>query len=195
MMTTIRRFYNKYRNNLELNKNLMLSGTAAFFVSAAVTELYSKYNNNDFWISIVSILTGFSISVPLFAFLFYMDDKRSRKDKSFQNLIIKKLGALYSISNIVNVLARFVIIFELLKLEVQPYEASMLSSLCASGLSYFITNLASKAFKGFRSRNKINTMARICSSSFSLERLRFCHTVGIDIIATNPWTVATTLGN
>jgi len=109
-MSTIRRFYNKYRNNLELNKNLMLSGTAAFFVSAAVTELYSKYNNSDFWISIVSILTGFSISVPLFAFLFYMDDKRSRKDKSFQNLIIKKLVALYSISNIVNVLARFVII-------------------------------------------------------------------------------------
>ena len=137
MMTTIRRFYNKYRNNLELNKNLMLSGTAAFFVSAAVTELYSKYNNNDFWISIVSILTGFSISVPLFAFLFYMDDKRSRKDKSFQNLIIKKL--------------------ELLKLEVAPYEASMLSSLCASGLSYFITNLASKAFKGFRSKEQNNT--------------------------------------
>ena len=157
MMSTIRRFYNKYRNNLELNKNLMLSGTAAFFVSAAVTELYSKYNNSDFWISIVSILTGFSISVPLFAFLFYMDDKRSRKDKSFQNLIIKKLVALYSISNIVNVLARFVIIYELLKLEVQPYEASMLSSLCASGLSYFITNLASKAFKGFRSKEQNNT--------------------------------------
>jgi hypothetical protein len=40
-MTTIRRFYNKYRTFLELNKNLMFSGTAAFFVSAAVTELYS----------------------------------------------------------------------------------------------------------------------------------------------------------
>jgi len=53
MMTTIKRFYNKYRNNLELNKNLMLTGTAAFFVGTAVTELYSKYNNNDFWISIV----------------------------------------------------------------------------------------------------------------------------------------------
>ena len=72
-------------------------------------------------------------------------------------MIIKKLVALYSISNIVNVLARFVIIYELLKLEVQPYEASMLSSLCASGLSYFITNLASKAFKGFRSKEQNNT--------------------------------------
>ena len=92
----------------------------------------------------VSILTGFSFSVPLFAFLFYMDDKRSRKDKSFQNLIIKKL--------------------ELLKLEVAPYEASMLSSLCASGLSYFITNLASKALKDSGQRNKITrTMTRISS--------------------------------
>jgi hypothetical protein len=83
----------------------MLSGTAAFFVSAAVTELYSKYNNNDFWISIFSILTGFSISVPLFAFLFYLDNKRSRKDKTAHS--------------IVNVVARFGIIYELLKLAVR----------------------------------------------------------------------------
>jgi hypothetical protein len=83
-----------------------------------------------------------------------MDNKRSRKDKTFQSLIIKKLVALYSISNILNVVARFIIIYELLKLEIEPYEASMLSSLCASGLSYFITNLASKAFKGFRSKQQ-----------------------------------------
>jgi hypothetical protein len=48
MMASLRKFYTKYRNILELNKNLIFSGTAAFFVSAAVTELYSKYNNNDF---------------------------------------------------------------------------------------------------------------------------------------------------
>jgi O-antigen/teichoic acid export membrane protein len=99
MMTIIRRFCNKYRNFLEFNKNLILSGTVAFFVSAAITQLYSKYDNNDFWISTVSILTGFSISIPLFAFLFYTDNKHSRKDKSFRTVIIKKLVALYSISN------------------------------------------------------------------------------------------------
>jgi len=153
-MTIIRRFYNKYRNFLEFNKNLIISGTVAFFVSAAITQLYSNYNNSDFWISIVSILTGFSISIPLFAFLFYMDNKHSRKDKkSFRTVIIKKIVALalYSISNLVNVVVRFIIIYELLKLEVEPYEASMLSSLCASGLSYFVTNLASKFFKLFKS--------------------------------------------
>ena len=152
MMTIIRRFYNKYRNFLEFNKNLIISGTVAFFVSAAITQLYSNYNDSDFWISIVSILTGFSISIPLFAFLFYMDNKHSRKDKkSFRTVIIKKIVALYSISNLVNVVVRFIIIYELLKLEVEPYEASMLSSLCASGLSYFVTNLASKFFKLFKS--------------------------------------------
>ena len=152
MITTIRRFYNKYRNFLEFNKNLIISGTVAFFVSAAITQLYSNYNNSDFWTSIVSILTGFSISIPLFAFLFYMDNKHSRKDKkSFRTVIIKKIVALYSISNLVNVVVRFIIIYELLKLEVEPYEASMLSSLCASGLSYFVTNLASKFFKLFKS--------------------------------------------
>jgi hypothetical protein len=43
---------------------------------------------------------------------------------------------------------RFIIIYELLKLAVvEPYETSMLSSSFASGLSYFVTNLASKSFK------------------------------------------------
>jgi hypothetical protein len=151
MMTIIRRFYNKYRNFLEFNKNLIISGTVAFFASAAITQLYSNYNNSDFWISAVSILTGFSISIPLVAFLFYMDNKHSKKDKSFRTVIIKKIVELYSISNVVNVVVRFIIIYELLKLEVEPYEASMLSSICASCLSYFVTNLASKSFKLFKS--------------------------------------------
>ncbi|HXX97672.1 MAG TPA: hypothetical protein VEL11_11210 [Candidatus Bathyarchaeia archaeon] len=151
MMTVIRRFYNKYRNFLEFNKNLIISGTVAFFVSAAITQLYSNYNNSHIWISMVSIFTGFSISIPLFAFLFYMDNKHSREDKSFRTVIIKKLVALYSISNVVNIVVRFIIIYELLKLEVAPYEASMLSSLCASGLTYFVANLASKSFKLFKS--------------------------------------------
>lgn len=152
MMTIIRRFYNKYRNFFEFNKNLIISGTVAFFVSAAITQLYSNYNNSDFWTSAVSILTGFSTSIPLFAFLFYMDNKHNSKDKKlFRTVIIKKLVALYSISNVVNVVVRFIIIYELLKLELEPYEASMLSSLCASGLSYFVTNLASKSFKLFKS--------------------------------------------
>ena len=123
-LTIIRRFYNKYRNFLEFNKNLIISGTVAFFVSAAITQLYSNYNNSDFWISTVSILTGFSISIPLVAFLFYMDNKHSKKDKSFRAVIIKKIVELYSISNVVNVVVRFIIIYELLKLEVEPYEAS-----------------------------------------------------------------------
>lgn len=54
-------------------------------------------------------------------------------------------------SNLVNVVVRFIIIYELLNLEVEPYEASMLSSLCASGLIYFVTNLGSKFFKLFKS--------------------------------------------
>jgi hypothetical protein len=158
MMTIIRTFYRKYRNILQFNKNLIVSGIVAFIVSAAVTELYSKYDNNDLLISTVSILTGFSVSIPLFAFLFHMDNKRKytesitgKTNHTFRNLIRKKLVALYSISNIVNIVARFVIIYELLKLAVEPYEASMLSSLCASGLSYLVTNLASKSFKVFKS--------------------------------------------
>ncbi|MGC2683917.1 MAG: hypothetical protein WA323_18820 [Candidatus Nitrosopolaris sp.] len=90
-------------------------------MSAAATELYSKYDNNDFWISRVSILTGLPVFIPLFAFLFYMDNKLKYRDSTsgkanhtFRNLLIKKLLALYSISNTVNIVARFIIIYELL---------------------------------------------------------------------------------
>lgn len=153
MMAIIRAFYNKHRNILMLNKDLLFSGTVAFFVSAGITELYSKYDNNDFRISIVSIVTGFCISIPLFAFLFYMDNKRSQEDKSFRTLIMNKIVALYSVSNMINIAARFVIIYGLLKLALEPYEASMLSSLGASALSYFVTNeLASKYFRLFNTK-------------------------------------------
>jgi hypothetical protein len=159
MMATIRTFYDKYRNILQLNKNLVISGTVAFFVSAAVAELYSKYDDNDFWISAISILTGFSISIPLFVFLFHLDNKHKYIDSiagktghTFRNLNIKRLATLYSISNIVNAVVRFIILYELLKLaEMDPFEASMLSSLLASGLSYFVTNIASKSLKIYSS--------------------------------------------
>jgi hypothetical protein len=152
-MTTIRAFYNKYTNILQLNKNLIISGTVAFFVSAAVAELYSKYNENDFWISAISILTGFFISIPLFVFLFHIDNKHKytgsitgETNHTSRNLNIKRLATLFSISKIVNAVVRFIILYELLKLaEMDPFEASMLSSLLASGLSYFVTNIASKS--------------------------------------------------
>ena len=158
--TTIRIFYNKHKNILQLNKNLIISGTVAFFVSAVAAELYSKYNENDFWISAISILTGFSISIPLFVFLFHLDNKHKYTDPitgktshTFRNLNIKRLASLYSISKIVNGVVRFLILYELLKLaKMEPFEASMLSSLIASGSSYLVTNIASKSFKIYSSK-------------------------------------------
>jgi hypothetical protein len=68
MMTIIRTFYGKYRNVLQFNKNRIVSVIVAFSVSAAVTEQYSKYDNNDVLISTVGTLTGFSVSIIILPF-------------------------------------------------------------------------------------------------------------------------------
>ena len=56
IVTNITSFYKKYRDILLLNKNLLISGVAGFFVSALTSELYAKYDNNDFINSIITVI-------------------------------------------------------------------------------------------------------------------------------------------
>jgi hypothetical protein len=44
---TLAAFYQKYRNILQLNKNMIISGAAGFFISAIAAEVYSKYTQDD----------------------------------------------------------------------------------------------------------------------------------------------------
>ena len=140
---------------------MIISGAAGFFISAIAAEVYSTYTQDDLVSSVATVLTGFAASRVVFAILFHMDNKYMYFDKStgkidFKNLkqVLKKLMAAGLVFEIVNNSSRFIILYQLFTMDVDPFDASILSSLSASGLSYLCINLMLRRSRLFRTGNK-----------------------------------------
>ncbi len=151
----------RYKGFLLFNKNMIISGTAAFIVSAFVTQAYAAYSSNDLVNSILTILVGYAVSIPLFAILFHHDNKHrftdpvtGKVDYSIMNQIYKRLIAVGSISDVIFIGSRFLLLYYLLQTSLQPYEASMISSVTSSALSYAAINLGAKKLGLFGSSQK-----------------------------------------
>jgi hypothetical protein len=159
-------FRKKYRDILLFNRNLLVSGTVGFFVSIIVTQIIVELNiNGAFDISLITILIGYCVSKPLFIFLFHRDNKKKYRhpvagttDSMILNRIIKHLIIAYLVFDIAYIISRFLIMYGLL-LEVRTgaLEASIISSLCASSLSYLSTNVIIKLDRMFQIRNTMKT--------------------------------------
>ena len=156
----IKRFYDKYRYYILLNKNIIISGIFAFFAGALFTQLYTHYDKNNLTNSIVTLSIEYAIYIPLFALLFYIDNRQRYTDpltgKKYKNMIksdIKKLIAAFSISELIFSSAKIAIHYELLQMyRVEPYQASMVGSLAAWIIFLVSINLSVKAVKLFRSQ-------------------------------------------
>jgi hypothetical protein len=153
-----REFYQKYRNYILLNKNILLSGIFAFFGGAIFTQLYAQYDNNNLANSIVTLSVEYAIYIPLFALLFYLDNKNryidpltGKKLKDRVKCDIKKLVAAFSVSELIFSFSKIAIHYQLLQLYVvEPYQASMIGSLIAWTIFLVSINLSIKAVKLFR---------------------------------------------
>jgi hypothetical protein len=139
---------------LLFNRNLLVSGTVGFFVSIIVTQIIVELNiNGAFDISLITILIGYCVSKPLFIFLFHRDNKKKYRhtmagtttDSMILNRIIRHLIIAYLVFDIVYIISRFLIMYGLLLgVRTGALEASIMSSLCASSLSYLSTNVIIK---------------------------------------------------
>jgi hypothetical protein len=153
-----KRFYQHYRDYILLNKNILVSGVFAFFGGALFTQLYAQYDNNNLSNSIVTLSVEYAIYIPLFALLFYMDNRNryvdpltGRKDKKRIKSDIKKLIAAFSVSELIFSFSKIAIHYELLQTSmVEPYQASMIGSLTAWAIFLVSINLSVKAVKLFR---------------------------------------------
>jgi hypothetical protein len=67
MMTS---FYQKYRNTILFNKNLLVSGIISFLVGALFTQIYAQYDENHTPNSLITLIIGYAVYIPLFAFSF-----------------------------------------------------------------------------------------------------------------------------
>jgi hypothetical protein len=144
-------FFGKYKAASLFNKNLVIAGAAGFFTSAYVSQIYFQYDRNEFANSVVALATEYAAYLPIFAVLFYVDNRQKYIDsasgeKNGRQIRsdIKKLFASFSVSEIVFSLVRIGLQYGLLRLGIEAYEASMLGSLTAWGVFFVSINIMAK---------------------------------------------------
>ena len=150
-MTGSRSFYGKYRAAILFNKNLIISGISGFLASAYVSQVYSQFEKSEIANSVAAVATEYALYLPLFAILFYHDNREKyvekttgkRNSKQIRS-DIKKLFASFSVSEIIFALVRFGSQLALLRLDIEAYEASMLSSLTAWGIFFVSINIMAR---------------------------------------------------
>ena len=156
--TKIGSFFSKYKAVILFNKNLLISGAGGFFTSAYVSQIYSQFDKNEFANSVLALATEYAVYLPLFSILFYIDNHQKYVDpatgkKNSKQIRddIKKLFAAFSVSEVIYSIMRVATQYELLQqLKVEPYEASMVSSLTAWGLFLITINVMAKLTRLFK---------------------------------------------
>lgn len=150
----------KYRAAILFNKNLLISGAGSFFASACVSQLYYAFDKNEFANSVVALAAEYAVYLPLFAILYYLDNRHryvdpttGKKNSKQIKDDIKKLFAAFSVSEIIYSIARVATQYELLlQFRIEPYDASMVSSLTAWAVFFVAINVMAKLTKLFKTQ-------------------------------------------
>lgn len=155
--TKIGSFLSKYKDYVLFNKDLIISGSAGFFASALVAQLYALHDSNALTNSIVALATEYGVYIPLFAFLFYRDNKHryvdpltGKRDSKKLKDDIKKLFTAFSISEIIYSITRISAHYQFLQGGVEPYQASMIGSLIAWAVFFVCINAGIKLVRLFK---------------------------------------------
>ena len=151
----------KYYSTFSLNKNLLISGILGFLVSLVIAHFSAEYSTNFVLNSALTVISGFLTYKIIFAILFHIDNKQRYTKKlsgkinfqKFKKILIKMLFA-SSVFDIVNNITRFILMIQLLKWEYTAVEATTISSIVASVLSYVIINIIMRYIHVFGSKKQ-----------------------------------------
>lgn len=156
------KFYEKYTSTISLNKNLLLSGSVGFIISLIVAYVSTKYSNDDFTTSTLTVISGIISAKVIFVILFHLDNKKKYTKKLTGKLnfdvlkqIVTKMLFADAIFDIINNVSRFFILLELLRMEYQPIQAATIASIISSCFSYLAINLIVRRIHVFRFRKKL----------------------------------------
>ena len=161
-LKTYNYIYQKYKNTILFNKNLILSGIAAFFAGAIFTQLFAEHlPNNNLLNTLFTLSVEYGVYIPLFAVLFYLDNRyryinpiTGQKDSTQIKNDIKKLFAAFSISEVIYSICKISSQYYLLQRNTEPYQASMLAALFAWLVFLVCINTSIKAVKLFKKSSK-----------------------------------------
>jgi hypothetical protein len=161
MMRYGKKFYNKYKDYILFNKNIIIAGTAALIVGIFFTQFFAQQSKDNFLNSIVTLLVEYAIYIPLFALFFYFDNKSKYVDplsgkKNYANIKndIIKLFTIFSISEVIYAISKISIHFQLMQISFEPYQASMIGSFTAWFIFLIFIKLGAKLVKLFKGSTK-----------------------------------------
>ena len=123
---------------LKINRNFLICFLISASISAGASQLLSDYEN--YFNTTVTIIIGYIVYFGIFLCLFYLDNKKRYK-KMKSNLIKKELIVLISsfgIGEIIYLGIRWPTLFYFLEIEIEPFLASLISEIIATGM-YMIT--------------------------------------------------------
>jgi hypothetical protein len=147
----------KYRKVILFNKNLLISGIVSFLAGALSTQIYALFDDNNMYNAIITLTIGYCVYIPVFAFLFYRDNKLryvdpltgKKNSKNIREDIMKLLGA-FTVSEVIFIATKLYIHYSLLQLYVQPYQALAIAELTAWGVFLVSINTGIKVVKLFK---------------------------------------------
>jgi hypothetical protein len=144
----------KYRKVILFNKNLLISGIVSFLAGALATQSYALFDRNNMSNAIITLTIGYCVYIPVFAFLFYRDNKSryidpltgKKNSKNIREDITKLFGA-FTVSEVIYIAVKLYIHYSLLQLYVQPYQALTIAELTAWGVFLISINTGIKVAK------------------------------------------------
>jgi hypothetical protein len=147
----------KYRKVILFNKNLLISGIVSFLAGALATQSYALFDRNNMSNAIITLTIGYCVYIPVFAFLFYRDNKSryidpltgKKNSKNIREDIMKLFGT-FTISEVIYIAVKLSIHYSLLQLHVPPYQALTIAELTAWGVFLISINIAIKVEKLFK---------------------------------------------
>jgi len=147
----------KYRKVILFNKNLLISGIVSFLAGSLATQSYALFDRNNMSNAIITLTIGYCVYIPIFAFLFYRDNKSRYMDpltgkKNSKNIRedIMKLFGTFTVSEVIYIAIKLYIHYSLLQLHVQPYQALAIAELTAWGVFLISINTDIKVAKLFK---------------------------------------------
>jgi hypothetical protein len=136
---------------------LLLSGSVSFLAGALTTQIYTSFDSNNISNALITLTTGYCVYIPLFAFLFYRDNKSRyidplTKKKNFKNIRddVMKLFGTFTMSEVVFIVTKLYIHYSLLELNLQPYQALTIAELTAWAIFLVLINTGIKIVKLFK---------------------------------------------
>jgi hypothetical protein len=146
----------KYRKVILFNKNLLISGIVSFLAGSLATQSYALFDHN-MSNAIITLTIGYCVYIPVFAFLFYRDNKSryidpltgKKNSKNIREDIMNLFGN-FTVSEVIYIAIKLYIHYSLLQLHVQPYQALIIAELTAWGVFLISINTGIKVAKLFK---------------------------------------------